>query len=239
MLERCGKIAEAIDLLGQKLSRLLDSFETAAASNAAELILAEQCLQDGIDICKRSRKRLGEEEREQLWYKLFDELIRRRCKALLAQTSSQEDIRANEDVLNGFTRLTHHYMLQVMGHIDTCHLLQRLVTRSRPAADYGEYRDVISGWLESSYFDNEIASAAALCLRQDTHNMYVRARKVRSGSFFPRQGACSVCRRPLHEIVPVSVDAGLMEDLPASMSVLAFECGHFYHDACLHVKPFL
>ncbi|KAI9338393.1 Golgi CORVET complex core vacuolar protein 8-domain-containing protein [Zopfochytrium polystomum] len=229
MLERSGQISEALDILQAHLESGLN----AHASSGDEDV-ARTALREGIELCRRSSTRCSEKESESFWFSLFDQLTARRNAA----SALDDRMEGKPGLVKFLNELLHILLAQIMGQVQLPTVLNRLVTRTEPVAEFGEFRYTIMTWLESAFFNLEIALSANRCLSKDTHAMHRRLQKARSVAISPTQGSCEACRRPLH----VDVSEGQVEQNPPTArpltkpAVLVFQCGHAFHGSCLELE---
>jgi hypothetical protein len=211
LLEKQGRSKEAFALLLEALEEKLRGCASVVDGDQ-ELFWAQvnASVIVIVQLCQRTSEGLTTEDREQLWMQLLD---------MLLQLPQQHLAKADVDALKG---VVMHVVSSTVGYLPLRSIIEKLLSESAyNASSFGDIRQFVCEMLEIYHYEEVLLRATVKLVHADLHDQTLLRQRASRHGIGMAEPHCHLCARSLS-------CSGSKED-----RVLAFQCSHKFHLACL------
>lgn len=165
---------------------------------------------------KKKRNINSSFKKKSLWFRLIGKVIAplRSIRQEVKLSNSGGWKKKTEEVL---TSLMQMILSNMIGHIGLPAILSKLVTDHD---EFGDFRFVILGMLDTYHFEETILHTANKLMARDISSAIQNLIRKRNRGVHPKRGHCPVCKLRLYSTAKQS-------------EILLFYCGHPFHKDCV------
>ncbi|KAG1714892.1 Vacuolar protein sorting-associated protein 8 [Nymphon striatum] len=218
LLEKTGDIKGAFKIILKSVEEKIAEVEKIIHKKTDKIINIEDTVEWGsfqttlvviIQLCQRNCPKMKEQEREALWFPLFEALT-------IPQRKLKDSLAAYLPV---FKDVTRYLLNSMMGYISVPSILEKIMKDpAYSGGKLGEIRDMIMGMLETYSYEQTLLHLTNNLLCSDLHNRLSNLHTIANKGYVSHSNKCSLCHKSF---------------LSAGSQVIIFRCGHSFHASCI------